>query len=203
LILLNVVAHFGAPFMPLRFQYVIMTSWLRQWVKVLVRWARHPLSPLLGSLLAFSATLTAVAFVPALCPLAIARGRKWGMLVLCCAIGSALGATLLAWLFAAYGPQYVEMVLPRAAHAQTWETAMRWVDDFGFFALIAVAALPLSQTPLLIVCALLGMPLPAIFWSIFAGKLAKYSVSAKLAVSAATHFSEHDARPAEPMEKCS
>jgi MFS family permease len=79
--------------------------------------------------------------------LVAARQRRWGLLVIACALGSALGATLLAWLVANYGTQFFEILLPRLAHTQEWQSGIRWIDTFGFAALLAVAALPLSQTP--------------------------------------------------------
>ena len=55
------------------------------------RHAQSPFYPLLGLALAFAATLGAVAFVPLLCMLVLARGERWGSLVVGCALGSALG----------------------------------------------------------------------------------------------------------------
>lgn len=134
--------------------------------------------------LAFGATLAAIAFVPVLCILVAARGQRWISVVICCAIGSALGAVLLAWLAANYGPQLIEQLLPRAAHSEEWLKGVRWVNEFGYLALFAFAALPLSQTPVLIVCALLGMSTLQIFLAVLIGKFAKYWVSATAAAAA-------------------
>ncbi len=149
--------------------------------------ASSPLFPLLGVTFAFAATLLAVAFVPVLCALVALKRRHWARTALGCAIGSALGATVLAWLVGEYGPQFTAEFLPNIARSREWETGLRWVDQYGFVALIAVAGLPLSQTPVLLVCALMGMPLPTVFASIFIGKLLKYLVSAAFAATALEH----------------
>lgn len=163
-------------------------AWLAHLVARVSRAAQRPYFALLSLALAFGATLLAIAFVPVLCMLVVARQRRWGVLVVTCALGSALGATLLAWLVATFGTQILEYLLSRLARTQEWQTGSRWVDAFGFAALLAVAALPLSQTPVLIVCALMGMPLAEVFLSVFAGKLIKYSVSAAVVSSTAGHL---------------
>ena len=152
--------------------------WIRRLASWASRWAHSPYFPLAGLVLALGATLTAIAFVPVLCVLVTARGARWGLLVITCALGSALGATILAWIVAEYGPQMIEQWLPRVSHSQQWLSGVHWVEDFGYLALFAFAALPLSQTPVLVACAILGMSLPQIFLAVLAGKLAKYAISA-------------------------
>jgi membrane protein YqaA with SNARE-associated domain len=168
-----------------------MVPFFRRQIARLSRRADSPLFPGLGMVLAFAATLTAVAFVPILCALVAARRRHWVWTAICCAIGSALGATLLAWLAGEYGMQFMTEVLPRVARSQEWGIGMRWVKQFGFIALIAVACLPLSQTPVLIACALLGMPAEEVFASVLVGKLIKYIISAALATAALNHVADH------------
>ena len=53
-----------------------------------------------------------------------------------------------------------------------------WVGRYGLFALAAVCALPLPQTPALIVCAVSELPQPGIFLAVAAGKCLKYGVLA-------------------------
>ncbi len=150
--------------------------------------AGSPLFPLFGAALAFAATLLAVAFVPVLCGLVALKRRHWPRTAIYCAIGSALGATLMAWLVAQYGTQVVAEYLPGIARSREWAAGLRWVEQYGFLALVAVAGLPLSQTPVLIVCALLGMSPAQVFASVLIGKLAKYLVSAASAAAALNHL---------------
>ncbi len=164
-----------------------MTAFFQRLITRFSGLAGSPLFPLLGATLAFAATLLAVAFVPVLCALVALKRRHWARIALGCAIGSALGATVLAWLVGEYGPQFITEFLPGIARSREWESGLRWVDQFGFIALLAVAGLPLSQTPVLVVCALLGMPLPTVFASVFGGKLLKYLVSAAFAAAALDH----------------
>jgi membrane protein YqaA with SNARE-associated domain len=146
--------------------------------------ANSPAFPLLGMALAFVATLLAVAFVPILLALVALQQRHWARTAIGCAVGSALGATLMAWLVGEYGPQAVAELLPAVARSREWAAGLRWVEQFGFLALVAVAGLPLSQTPVLIVCALLGVPLKEVFVAVLLGKLIKYLVSAAFAATA-------------------
>jgi membrane protein YqaA with SNARE-associated domain len=46
---------------------------------------------------------------------------------------------------------------------------------------------PANKTPVLIVCALMGMPLTEVFASVLVGKLIKYIVSAAFADTALKH----------------
>lgn len=163
-------------------------AWFARLIARVSRAAQRPYFALRGLTLAFGAALLVIAFVPVLCMLVVARQRRWGLMVGACTLGSALGATLLAWLLATYGKQILDYLLARPARTQEWQTGSRWVYAFGFAALLAVAALPLSQTPVLIVCALMGMPLAQVFLSAFAGKLIKYGMSAAVVSSTADHM---------------
>lgn len=149
--------------------------------------AGHAAFPLVAMACAFAATLLAVAFVPVLCALVALNRRQWGRMAICCAIGSALGATLMAWMVAEFGTQAVSSLLPGIARSSEWSAGLRWVEQYGYIALIAVAGLPASQTPVLIVCALLGMPSSEVFFSVLLGKLAKYAVCAAATARALDH----------------
>ena len=168
----------------------MIAAFFRRLIARFSRIADSPQFPLIGLLLAFTATLLAVAFVPVLCALVAPKRSHWVRITLCCALGSALGATALAWLVGNYGTQVMEELLPRVARSHEWAIGIRWVNQFGFMALIAVASLPLSQTPVLVVCALMGMPLAEVFASVLVGKLLKYFVSTGVAVAAMEHISE-------------
>ncbi len=145
--------------------------------------ANRPLFPLASAALAFAATLLVVAFVPALCALVALQRRQWVRVAFSCAIGSALGATLLAWLVAEYGTQAIAGLMPGMVRSGEWAAGLRWVEHFGFVVLIAFASLPVSQTPVLIVCALLGMPLSHVFISVLLGKVMKYFLYAAFTAS--------------------
>lgn len=111
------------------------------------RIADSPVFPLYCMALAFATTLLAVAFVPILCALVAVKRHYWTRTAIFCAVGSALGAMLMAWLVGTYGPQVVAELVPSIARSREWEAGLRWVDQFGYMALIAVAGLPSSQTP--------------------------------------------------------
>jgi membrane protein YqaA with SNARE-associated domain len=160
-----------------------MTAFMLRMVARYSRVADRPAYPLMNVGLAFAATLLVIAFVPILLALVALKPRHWLRTAIWCAVGSALGATLMAWLVGEYGTQAVAELLPGIARSREWVAGLRWVEQFGFIAVIAVAGLPLSQTPVLIVCALLGMPLQEVFASVLVGKLIKYLVCAAFAAT--------------------
>jgi membrane protein YqaA with SNARE-associated domain len=181
----------------------IMVAFIQRLLARYSRVADRPVYPVLNVGLAFAATLLAIAFVPILLALVALKPRHWLRTAIWCAVGSALGASLMAWLVGEYGPQAVAELLPSIARSREWVTGLRWVEQFGFVAVIAVAGLPLSQTPVLIVCALLGMPLKEVFASVLLGKLVKYTVSAALATTALNQVStrEQDGTGADKSHK--
>jgi membrane protein YqaA with SNARE-associated domain len=152
--------------------------------------AQHPLFPLLGGIVALFATVSAVAFVPILCALVALNRHRWRAMTLSCALGSAAGAALLAHLIGHFGYQVVSEHLPHFVASSQWQGTVQWVARFGFLALTTVAALPITHTPALIFCALLGMPPLGVFVSFLIGKGIKYTVCAAFTVATLNHATE-------------
>jgi membrane protein YqaA with SNARE-associated domain len=147
--------------------------------RAIVRAARGPFVPPLAGVLAFALTATMTVPVTAVIVPAVlvARHRaKW--IVLLAALGSALGATLLFAVFHHWGWDQVYAVFPEMQQSKAWLGVIDWVDRWGVPALFAVAALPLPQTPALIVLALGPHATATVLIAILAGKLVKYGVVA-------------------------
>jgi hypothetical protein len=79
---------------------------------------------------------------------------------------------------------------PHFVASHQWQGTVQWVARFGFLALATVAALPITHTPALIFCALLGMPPLEVFASFLIGKGIKYAVCAAFTVAALNHATE-------------
>jgi membrane protein YqaA with SNARE-associated domain len=152
--------------------------------------AHRPLFPLLGGIVALFATVSAVAFVPILCALVALNRHRWRSTTFSCALGSASGAALLAYLIGYFGYQVVSEHLPHFVASHQWQGTAQWVARFGFLALTTIAALPITHTPALIFCALLGMPPLEVFVSFLIGKGIKYAVCAAFTMAALNHATE-------------
>ena len=56
------------------------------------------------------------------------------------------------------------------------QTITHWLQNYGFWALILIAAGPIHQHPTVAIAALAKVPLMTIFISMFVGRLFKYGV---------------------------
>ena len=155
----------------------------------LQRAAGHPYMPTLVGLLAL--VLTASMTVPVtsvLIPAVLLSPRRWRAIALQAACGSALGATLLVWLFHDLGWEQVRVLYPGLLDSPGWHRVAAWMGDYGIVALFAVAALPVPQTPALVFCAIAALPGTQVFLAILGGKLIKYGLLSALAAQFPAKF---------------
>ena len=128
----------------------------------------------LGSLTALFPVTTVLVPATLLVP------ARWRLVAAACALGSAIGATALAGMFHRLGWSQVTERFPELAASDTWHQTVNWVSDYGAWALCAVAATPLPQTPALLFFAIARQDYAAVFAAMLAGKLLKYGVIAWL-----------------------
>ncbi len=146
-------------------------------VRVLRRLAPRRRMPLVAGAMAFA--LTASMTVPvtaALVPATFLVPRRWRAIAAYGAFGSALGAACLLFVFHHAGWALIEAAFPQWYASPEWQRVIGWVARYGLVALFAVAALPLPQTPALILFAVSAHFLPGVVLAVFAGKLIKYGV---------------------------
>jgi len=62
--------------------------------------------------------------------------------------------------------------------SRAWLQASAWLSEWGLYALFAIAALPLPQTPAVAFAALVPLSPPGVFAALFLGKLVKYGLYA-------------------------
>jgi membrane protein YqaA with SNARE-associated domain len=84
----------------------------------------------------------------------------------------------------------VYALFPDFATSPTWQRVTQWVSDYGVVALAWIAALPLPQTPALLLCGISKLSLTGVFFAMLIGKLAKYGVVAWLAAYFPKRFAE-------------
>ena len=156
----------------------------------LLRWlapvAGRKWFPPLAAIVAFAATLSmTVPTVPFITAWVVLSPRRWVSISLWAVSGSALAGALLVHLLGHFGILFLTERLPELMASTHWQHMVKWTSHHGWWVLILVAASPISQTPVLFLAAILGMPVVTVFLSLFAGKLAKYGVVAGLTSRAA------------------
>lgn len=127
-------------------------------------------------------TFTAIFPVTAVViPAALLQPTRWRALTLSCALGSALGATLLVATFHQLGWETLYASFPELAAHPHWQAVMDWAATYGTAALFVIAATPLPQTPALIFFGAARSDFMPVFGVMLAGKLLKYGLMAWLA----------------------
>lgn len=145
--------------------------------------------PAVGALMAFAATLSmTVPTVPILGALVSLNPRRWLAIACWATVGSAVGGALLVHVLGHFGGILLAQKLPELAASSHWQHMQGLATHHGWWVLMVVAALPLSQTPFLLVAALFGMPALTVFVSLAAGKAAKYGIVAALTARAASEL---------------
>ena len=152
--------------------------------------AGRPWFPPLAGLMAFAATLSmSIPTVPLLITLVVFAPRRWLPIGLWASLGSATAGALLVHLLGHWGSAYLAEKLPELVTSAHWNHMTDWTSHHGWWLLMLIAVSPISQTPILIVAAMIGMPASTVFSSLFMGKVVKYSVMAGLTAKAADRMS--------------
>ena len=125
--------------------------------------------------LSFAGTISAAFPVTAvIVAAALLAPRRWRALSALSSLGSAVGATLLVAFFHHLGWAPIQAHFPSLASDPSWARVIDWVARLGPFALFAIAASPLPQTPALIFFALVRHDYLGVFIAMVSGKLLKY-----------------------------
>jgi membrane protein YqaA with SNARE-associated domain len=116
------------------------------------------------------------------------RRDRWKEITVFASAGSASGGLLLYTVFHHLGWNYLIEAYPDLVQSKAWIDATRWLSAYGTWALLAVAASPLPQTPALIFTAVSRLPPFEVFLALFVGKLVKYGVYAWIAATFPSRF---------------
>ncbi len=104
--------------------------------------------------------------------------RRWWIYAITVAIGSTLGALLLAWLVDYQGYPWVMELFPGIDKSRMWEWSSNFFDKYGVIVVFVVGLSPILQQPVIILAALANTPLHQLAIAIFAGRIIKYLVMA-------------------------
>jgi membrane protein YqaA with SNARE-associated domain len=177
-------------------------SALHRLVRPLGALAGRPWFPLLGAVTAFGATISmTVPTVPILGALVSLNPRRWVAIACWAVLGSAAAGALLVHVLGHFGGILLAEKVPELAASSHWRHMAGLASHHGWWILILVAALPVSQTPFLVVAALFGMPVLTVFLSLFAGKALKYGAVAGLTARAMSELAAHSGGLPEPISK--
>jgi uncharacterized membrane protein YdjX (TVP38/TMEM64 family) len=106
----------------------------------------------------------------------VIRPRRWLLTGICVATSSALGAVALSLAARHYGEPFVAWAAGKDfLQSARWIRTTRWIDHYGFWAVLVTALGPIPQQPVVLVAAVAGLPLPAIFFGAWLGRLPKYA----------------------------
>jgi len=129
-----------------------------------------------------SFVLMVTGFVPfevVLIPSVTVDPSRWRRTVLWSVLGSSIGAACLAMIVRFWGWPIIEQLFPNMGTTASWARAQDWISHYGGFALILVAALPISQAPALILSGLLQIGFTHVLGAFLVGKTVKYALIAR------------------------
>ncbi len=138
---------------------------------------------------AFALTLTmSIPFGSILAVAVLLAPRRWRAIAASSSLGSSLGALMLYLGFHHLGWAQFLQAYPEIAQSRAWHDATHWVSTYGTYAVFAIAALPLPQTPALIFAGIERLPVAEIWLAVLLGKLIKYSLYAGIVSLFPTRF---------------
>ena len=110
--------------------------------------------------------------------------KRWIMLAICVAIGSTMGAMVLASLVDLRGLPWILETYPGIVETDAWEWSARFFNMYGLLFVFCMAVTPLLQQPAVIIASLANIPLLELAAVIFFGRLIKFLFLAYLGARA-------------------
>lgn len=148
-------------------------------VKGLQRFADRPWYPLVvGLLAALDNVLLVIPTDGILISSSMLAPRKWSALALSSAVGSTLGALVLALLVRDHGLALVLHLYPGLEESASWVLTLRFFNEYGLFLVFLVSITPLAQQPAVILTALSLTPIFHMAFVIFFGRSIKFFIMA-------------------------
>ncbi len=149
-------------------------AWLRT---TLAASAADRYYPAVVGFFAFAITLTfSFPFAAVLVPATLLAPKRWLSLGLLSGLGSGVGACALVLVFHSVGWDTIAQHYPDLVQMQSWQWATNWLQRYGLFALLVIAASPLPQTPALLLYAMVDPFWPGVLVAIGTGKALKYTL---------------------------
>ena len=150
---------------------------IREYIKILQHFVdRIWYAPLIGFLAAIDNFIILIPTDGLLISSSMLIPKKWFALALNVAVGSAIGALVLATLVAIYGMPLILEIYPGINETTVWTWTMKFFDSYGLLLVFAMAVTPLVQQPAVILASLSGTPIFKLVAVIFFGRFIKYLI---------------------------
>ena len=104
--------------------------------------------------------------------------RRWLTLGLSVAIGSTLGAIILAAFVQAQGLEWILEIYPGVNETKSWIWTKDFFDKYGLILVFAIAITPLMQQPIIIMASLTEKPLFLLAVIMFSARIIKFLLMA-------------------------
>ena len=137
--------------------------------------------PLIGLLAALDNLIIVIPNDGILVSSAMLTPKRWFFLATCVAIGSTIGALVLAALIENQGLPWILQLFPGVNQTMTWQITENFFQKYGLIVVFVVAASPLIQQPAVILAALAETPLVTLALVIFVGRFIKFLIMAYVA----------------------
>lgn len=158
---------------------------MHAWLERLKKFAdRGWYAPLVALLAAIDQFIVILPIEWLMFPGVLARPHHWFRVALWVSTGSAIGATLLAMLTHLHGESLIAHWFPSLMQSASWARSLRFVDQYGAWALLLVAFGPFPLQPAAALGGLAHMPYPKVLAAIWTGRILKYGTLAYLSTHA-------------------
>lgn len=163
-----------------------ITARLHQKIKVFTKWVQHYAyrlwyPPFIGLLALLDNIVIVIPNDGILISSSMLVPKRWWYLALMVAIGSTLGALLLAGIVEWKGLPWILEIFPSLNQSKSWAWSIDFFGNYGLFLVFIVALTPLAQQPAVILASLANTPLWKLAAVVFAGRAIKYFVMAYIA----------------------
>lgn len=152
---------------------------IRSYVQLLQRFVdRLWYPPLIGLLAALDNLIVIIPNDGILISSSMLIPKRWFCLALSVAIGSTVGAVVLASLVEFQGLPFILETYPGVLETKTWALSMEFFEKYGMLLVFVVAVTPFMQQPAVILASLANTPLFELAAVIFVGRFIKFLIMA-------------------------
>lgn len=155
---------------------------IRHYVRILQKYSdRSWYAPFLGLLAALDNLIVVIPNDGLLISSSMIIPKRWFSLALCVALGSTVGAIVLATLIEYQGLPWVLEIYPGIQQTKTWALSMEFFERYGLLLVFVVAVTPFVQQPAVILASIAKTPIPELAAVIFVGRFIKFLIMAYIA----------------------